>query len=275
MIRLAAPRSLVLAALLAPMSQPSAAVAHILEDSGPAAGASLAAAPGLPPSYAEAVDGSRSASIFRSVIGQDVPLLPLATEPAEPMVVPLRFPRTPSIVACTVGWHAVIARTGRQAADAIKVSETDPGQAGAIRAEQAWARATAPQQKVGGAYVTLLSPADDRLVGVSSPIAGRAEVHEMRMDGNVMRMREVEGGLALPAGKVVALAPGGYHIMLMDLKQPLVAGQVIPMQLRFRSAPPIDLRVQVAPVGASAPPGAGASAAPGIGGPAHTPGQVH
>ena len=216
MIRLAAPRSLVLAALLTPTSLPSAAATHLLKDSGTAEGISLAAAP-EPPAY-------------------------------------------------TVGWHAVIAGTGRQTADAdvVRVSETDPGQATAIRAEQAWARATAPQQKVGGAYVTLISPADDLLVGVSSPIAGRAEVHEMRMDGNVMRMREVEGGLALPAGKVVALAPGGYHIMLMDLKQPLVAGQVIPMQLRFRTAPPLDLRVQVAPVGASAPSGAGASAAPGV-----------
>ncbi len=180
------------------------------------------------------------------------------------------------MVACTVGWHAVIAPNGRQSTDAdvLRVNETDPGQAAAIRAEQAWARATAPQQKVGGAYVTLMSPAGDRLVGVSSPIAGRAEVHEMRMDGNVMRMREVEGGLALPAGKVVALAPGGYHIMLMDLKQPLVAGQVIPMHLQFQIAPPLDLGVQVAPVGASAPPGTAATAPPNIEGHADMPGQV-
>ncbi len=195
---------------------------------------------------------------------------------AEPTAVPLNLSQTLPMVAYTVGWHAVIARTGRQTAGAnvLRVSETDPGQAAAVRAEQAWARATAPQQKVGGAYVTLMSPADDRLVGISSPIAGRAGVHEMRMDGDVMRMREVEGGLALPAGKVVALAPGGYHIMLMDLKQPLVAGQVIPLQLRFRTAPPLDLQVQVAPVGAPVPPRVGASAAPGNEGHAHMPGQV-
>ena len=92
------------------------------------------------------------------------------------------------------------------------------------RAEQPWARATAPQQKVGGAYVTLTSPANDALIGGSSPVAGRVEVHEMRMDGTIMRMRELPDGLSLPAGQAVALTPGGFHIMLMDLKQPLVAG---------------------------------------------------
>lgn len=127
------------------------------------------------------------------------------------------------------------------------------GQTPGIRAEQPWARATAPQQKVGGAYVTLTSPVDDRLMGASSPVAGRAEVHEMTMDGQVMRMREQKDGIALPAGKPVALAPGGYHIMLMDLHKSLVAGQVIAIQLRFQHAPPMDVEVRVAPIGAQAP----------------------
>jgi len=259
------PGRLVLAALLVPALLPSTAAAHPLRDARPVEGPSAVAAPDLRPSYTEAVDGSHGTIALYSAAGQDVPLRSLAAGPAELLSAPLHLPRLLSAAAHTVAWHALIARTGRQAAgaDALKVSETDPGHAAAIHAEQAWARATAPQQKVGGAYVTLISPGDDWLVGVSSPVAGRAEVHEMRMDGNVMRMREVEGGLALPAGKVVALAPGGYHIMLMDLKQPLVAGQVIPMQLRFRSAPPLDLQVRVAPVGASAPPSAGASAPSG------------
>ena len=122
-----------------------------------------------------------------------------------------------------------------------------------IQAEQPWARATAPQQKVGGAYVTLTSLAGDRLLGASSPVAGRVEVHEMQVDGTVMRMRELADGLPLPAGKAVPMAPGGYHLMLMDLKQPLVAGQTVPVQLRFRDAPPLDVVMQVAPVGAQAP----------------------
>jgi len=259
------PGRLVLAALLAPIFLPSVVSAHRLGDCRPGEVPSAATAPDLRPLNTEAVDGNHGTVALHSAVGQNGPLPLLAADRAEPIAVTLHLSQTLSIAAYTVGWHAVIARTGRQAAgaDALKVSETDPGQAAAIRAEQAWARATAPQQRVGGAYVTLISPGDDRLVEVSSPIAGRAEVHEMRMDGNVMRMREVEGGLALPAGKVVALSPGGYHIMLMDLKQPLVAGQVIPMQLRFRSAPPLDLQVRVAPVGASAPPGAGASAPSG------------
>ncbi len=134
-------------------------------------------------------------------------------------------------------------------------------QPAAIRAEQPWARATAPRQTVGGVYVTLTSPVDDRLLGVSSPVAGHAEVHEMTMQGNVMRMRELTGGLKLPAGQAVALAPGGLHVMLVDLKQPLAAGQVIPVQLRFEHAPPVDLQVRVAPVGAQGP---GGMAAPGM-----------
>ena len=136
---------------------------------------------------------------------------------------------------------------------ALLVSAHAHSQTASIHAEQPWARATAPQQKVGGAYVTLTSPIDDRLMGASSPVAGRAEIHEMTMDGQVMRMREQKDGVALPAGKPVALAPGGYHIMLMDLNKPLVAGQTITVQLRFQHAPPMDLDVKVAPIGAQGP----------------------
>ncbi len=135
-----------------------------------------------------------------------------------------------------------------------------------VRAEQPWARATAPQQKVGGAYVTLTSTADDRLLGGSSPVAGRVELHEMRMDDAVMRMRELAGGVPLPAGQAVAFTPGGNHIMLMDLRQPLVAGQTISVQLRFQNAPPLDLQMRVAPVGAKGP---------GMEGPGATPGHAH
>ena len=126
-------------------------------------------------------------------------------------------------------------------------------QSSVVRAEQPWARATAPRQTVGGVYVTLTSPVDDRLMNASSPVAGRAEVHEMTMDGNVMKMRELTDGLKLPAGQAVALTPGGLHIMLVGLQKPLAAGQVIPVQLRFEHAPPLDLQVRVAPVGAQGP----------------------
>jgi len=102
--------------------------------------------------------------------------------------------------------------------------------ADAVRVIDPWARATVPGQKVGGVYMEIVSPRDARLVGVSSPAAGTAEVHSMTMDGGTMRMRAVEA-LDLPAGTPVRLAPGGYHVMLFDLKKPLVAGQKVPLTL--------------------------------------------
>ncbi len=102
--------------------------------------------------------------------------------------------------------------------------------ADAIRVIDPWARATVPGQKVGGVYMEIVSPHDARLVGVSSPAAGAAEVHSMTMDGGTMRMRAVEA-LDLPAGTTVKLAPGGFHVMLFDLKTPLVAGQKVPLTL--------------------------------------------
>ncbi|WP_324779695.1 copper chaperone PCu(A)C [Thiobacillus sedimenti] len=94
----------------------------------------------------------------------------------------------------------------------------------------AWARATVPGQPVSGAYMQIRSDADARLVGVTSTAVPRVEVHEMSMDGGVMRMREVKA-IELPKGKTVSLEPGGYHIMLMNLKKPIAAGDVIPLTL--------------------------------------------
>lgn len=119
----------------------------------------------------------------------------------------------------------------------------------------AWARATPPHAANGAAYLTLTSPAADALVGVSSPVAGKAELHRMTMDGNVMHMRPVEGGLDLPAGKPVTLAPGGLHIMLMGLKAPLQQGQAVPLHLTFRNAPPADVAASIEPMGARMAPG--------------------
>ena len=113
---------------------------------------------------------------------------------------------------------------------AIGVLATQSAWAANISVTDAWARATMPGQKVSGAYMQIHSDADARLVGASSPAVPRVEVHEMKMDGDVMRMREVQA-LDLPRGKTVSLAPGGYHIMLMNLPQPIAAGDVIPLTL--------------------------------------------
>jgi copper(I)-binding protein len=99
-----------------------------------------------------------------------------------------------------------------------------------VSVKEPWVRATVAQQKATGAFMQLVSAAGGRLVSASSPVAGVVEIHEMAMDGNVMKMRAI-AGLDLPAGKAVALKPGGYHVMLMDLKQGLQAGQSVPITL--------------------------------------------
>ena len=137
--------------------------------------------------------------------------------------------------------------------------------ASSVQARDAWARATPPGASTGAVYLTLTSPEGDRLTGISSPASGKAQVHEMSMDGTIMRMRPVESGLALPAGKPVTLAPGGYHVMLEGLKAPLKAGEAVPVRLTFQKSPPLDVTAQVQPIGAAGP-GANASGASREGG---------
>lgn len=104
-----------------------------------------------------------------------------------------------------------------------------------VQVEGAWARATVPGQAVGGVYMTLTASQDRWLLGGTSPAAGRLEVHEMALQDNVMRMRPL-ASLHLPAGKPVALKPGGLHLMLLDLKAPLAAGSSVALTLHLRDA---------------------------------------
>ena len=136
-----------------------------------------------------------------------------------------------------------------------------------VTVQDAWARATPTGATAGAAYMTLTSPAGDMLTSASTPAARQAAVHEMRMDGSVMRMRAVEGGLVLPPGQPVTLRPGGLHVMLEGLKAPLKQGGTVPLHLTFRTAPPLDLQVPVRAVGAAGPGGTptGDSAMPGMG----------
>jgi copper(I)-binding protein len=97
----------------------------------------------------------------------------------------------------------------------------------------AWARGTVEGQKTGGAFMQLKSADGTTLVGAESPLAGAVEVHEMRMEGSTMRMRAVPK-LEVPAGQAVDLKPGGVHLMLMNLKAPLKAGESVPIRLRFQ-----------------------------------------
>ncbi|GAA0770196.1 copper chaperone PCu(A)C [Ideonella azotifigens] len=120
-----------------------------------------------------------------------------------------------------------------------------------------WVRGTVAQQKATGAFMQLRSAQGSRLVSVATPLAGMAEVHEMKMVGDVMKMGEVAGGLELPAGKAVKLQPGGFHVMLMDLKQPLKAGDQVPLTLTFKNADgkteQLTVQAPVRALGASAP----------------------
>ncbi|KAB2898861.1 MAG: copper chaperone PCu(A)C [Burkholderiaceae bacterium] len=101
-----------------------------------------------------------------------------------------------------------------------------------VDVKNAWVRATVPGQHGAGAFMVLQAPMGARLVGAATPAAGVAEIHEMKMDGDTMRMRPVTM-LELPERQPVALSPGGYHLMLMDLKEPLVAGRSIALTLQF------------------------------------------
>ena len=103
-----------------------------------------------------------------------------------------------------------------------------------ISVSDVWARVTMPGQAVGGVYMQIQSDADARLLSVSSPVSARVEMHEMKMDGEVMRMRELKA-IDLPKGKTVSLEPGGFHLMLMKLKKPIAAGDIVPLTLVVES----------------------------------------
>jgi copper(I)-binding protein len=115
-----------------------------------------------------------------------------------------------------------------------------------------FARATLPNQPVAGAFLTITNNGteDDVLIAVSSPISQRGEVHEMKMDGDTMKMREMADGLVIPAGETVELKPGGYHLMFMQLNEPLIEGETVEMTLEFQNAGSITVPVAIMGKGA-------------------------
>lgn len=114
-----------------------------------------------------------------------------------------------------------------------------------------WARATAGGAKVGGGYLSITNngTTPDRLVGVSLSTADHGEIHEMKMDGGVMQMRPLPDGIEIKPGETVKLAPGGYHAMFMDLKEPLKEGTLVKGQLTFEKAGKVDVEFKVEPIG--------------------------
>jgi copper(I)-binding protein len=131
--------------------------------------------------------------------------------------------------------------------------------AGDLVITQAWSRATPSGAKVAGGFLTIENKgsAPDKLIGVSADIAGKAEVHEMTSDNGVMKMRPLDKGLVIEAGKTVKLAPGGYHLMLQDLKGAFKEGEEVPVTLEFEKAGKVAVSLDVQGVGAQAPGGGG------------------
>ena len=115
---------------------------------------------------------------------------------------------------------------------------------GQVEARAAWVRGTVSGQTTAGAYMKLTSDRRASLLGAESPAAGRAEIHEMSMEGNVMRMRPVPR-LELPPGKTVELRPGGHHMMLVDLKRPLKKGDLVPIRLKVELSDKTVKTIQV------------------------------
>ena len=134
---------------------------------------------------------------------------------------------------------------------AVLSAPTSAGAAHAagVQPTSAWSRPAAPGLQVGVAYLTLLnhSRVADRLIGADSPKAARVSLHRSSMAGGVMTMQAMPGGLDLPPGRSVALAPGGYHLMLEGLRSGLKAGDHYPLTVRFAHSPPRTVQVEVRP----------------------------
>ncbi|WKL16355.1 copper chaperone PCu(A)C [Comamonas testosteroni] len=126
-----------------------------------------------------------------------------------------------------------------------------------VTVKDAWVRATVPQQKATGAFMQLQSTKDTKLVSASSPLTPNVEVHEMAMQDNVMKMRQVPA-IELPAGKVVELKPGSYHVMLMNLQKPVSVGDTVSLTLSFESKDgkreTVEVQAPVRPLNSNAAP---------------------
>ncbi len=155
-----------------------------------------------------------------------------------------------SVISTTLALVAGAATAG----DGMMMTKGETATLGDLTIEAPFAFATLPNQPVAGGFMAITNAGDapDTLIAASSPAAGRMEIHEMAMDGDVMRMREIEGGLVIPAGETVKLEPGGFHVMFMELSDPMVAGEMTDVTLTFEDAGEVTLTFPVVkrPMGA-------------------------
>lgn len=149
--------------------------------------------------------------------------------------------------------RAVLAMMMLVGSASLGYGESVPVDQQGITVSNAWARASPGTVNTGAVYFTISDTGTaDRLIGVSTPVAGKAELHETKTEGGIMRMRAVIE-LPLEPGKSLTLVPGGYHVMLMELRQPLKVGDEFPLTLSFARAAPITVRVKTEAAGAAAP----------------------
>jgi periplasmic copper chaperone A len=151
-------------------------------------------------------------------------------------------------LACEM--HDAKAQISTPAVDLIKTASmtmAEPVILGDLTIEGYWVKAMLPGQPVAGGFlsVTNKGSADDKLVSATSPKSGRVELHEMAMKGDVMEMRALEGGIAIPAGATVELAPGGMHVMFFDVSETFKDGDMVPVTLTFEKAGTVELMVPV------------------------------
>ncbi len=149
---------------------------------------------------------------------------------------------------------AAIALTATSAFSLAQEALAHDYKLGALKIGHPWSRATPAGTKVGGGYLSIENAGAeaDRLVSVSAPVAGRVEVHEMAVTNGVMTMRPLEAGIVVPPGGKVELKPGGFHIMFMDLKQPLKQDERLKGTLTFEKAGAVEVEFKVEAVGARA-----------------------
>ena len=123
---------------------------------------------------------------------------------------------------------------------------------GSLEITTPWSRATPPSARTGGGFMTITNKGTtaDRLVTARSSVSDKVEIHEVQMDGSVMRMRELAKGLEIPPGATVMLKPGGYHIMFMELKAPFAKDAKVPLTLVFEKAGSLDVQLNVEAMGA-------------------------
>jgi periplasmic copper chaperone A len=145
--------------------------------------------------------------------------------------------------------HDAKAQISTPAVDLIKTASmamAAPVIAGDLTIEGYWVKAMLPGQPVAGGFLTITNKgADDKLISASSPKSARIELHEMAMKGDVMEMRAIEGGIAIPAGKTVELAPGGLHVMFFDVTETFKDGDMVPVTLTFEKAGAVELMLPV------------------------------